>query len=114
VRPYDQKVQPWQYGDDASKGTCLWLKGLPKLTPTRIIPPRGWQRAVGPRSDDATRRVIDGVEFATRLQPAPHPVWSNQTPSGQNKLGPSPDRAALRARTYAGIAAAMADQWVTA
>ena len=37
--------------------------------------------------------------------------WNNQTPSGQNKLGPSPDRAMNRSRTYAGIAAAMAEQW---
>ena len=37
--------------------------------------------------------------------------WANQTPSGQNKLGPSPDRAKMRSRTYPGIAAAMAEQW---
>lgn len=39
--------------------------------------------------------------------------WNNQTPSGQNKLGPSPDRAKLRSKTYAGIANAMATQWST-
>lgn len=39
--------------------------------------------------------------------------WDNQTPSGQNKLGPSPDRAKLRSKTYAGIANAMATQWST-
>ena len=37
--------------------------------------------------------------------------WENQTPSGQNKLGPSEDRALVRAITYQGIANAMADQW---
>jgi ribosomal protein L37AE/L43A len=37
--------------------------------------------------------------------------WENMTPSGQNKLGPSPDRAAIRGATYSGIAEAMADQW---
>jgi hypothetical protein len=36
---------------------------------------------------------------------------ANQTPSGQNKLGPSPERANERARTYRGIAEAMAEQW---
>lgn len=36
------------------------------------------------------------------------------TPSGQNKLGPSADRWKLRSATYAGIAAAMADQWGSA
>lgn len=35
----------------------------------------------------------------------------NLTPSGQNKLGPSPDRWKERSRTYPGLAAAMADQW---
>lgn len=37
--------------------------------------------------------------------------WENQTPSGQNKLGPSPDRWKIRSKTYPGIACAMADQW---
>lgn len=37
--------------------------------------------------------------------------WENQTPSGQNKLGPSPDRWKIRSKTYPGIANAMADQW---
>jgi hypothetical protein len=37
--------------------------------------------------------------------------WENQTPSGQNRLGPSPARARDRSRTYLGIANAMADQW---
>jgi hypothetical protein len=37
--------------------------------------------------------------------------WENQTPSGQNKLGPSPDRWKIRSKTYPGIANAMAAQW---
>jgi len=37
--------------------------------------------------------------------------WDNQTPSGQNRLPPSPDRWKLRSATYPGIAKAMADQW---
>ena len=39
--------------------------------------------------------------------------WENQTPSGQNKLGPSPDRWKIRSKTYPGIAHAMATQWGT-
>jgi len=81
IRKPDQVIQPWQYGEDASKATCLWVKGLPPLVPTKVLP--------GGR---AARRA-------------------NQTPSGQNKLGPSPERAMLRAKTYQGIADAMADQW---
>jgi hypothetical protein len=37
--------------------------------------------------------------------------WSNQTDSGQNKLGPSPTRERDRSKTYPGIAEAMAAQW---
>lgn len=81
LRKPDQIVQPWQFGDDASKATCLWTKRLPALKHTNVLP---------------------GGRTARR---------ANQTPSGQNKLGPSPERAMLRAKTYPGIADAMADQW---
>ena len=81
IRKPDQIIQPWHFGDDASKKTCLWLKGLPLLRQTNRL-----------QGDARTRRA-------------------NQTPSGQNKLGPSPDRWKLRSITYPGIAAAMADQW---
>ncbi len=37
IRKPDQIIQPWQFGHDASKKTCLWLKGLPLLEPTEII-----------------------------------------------------------------------------
>ncbi len=36
-RKYDQIIQPWMFGDDASKATCLWLKNLPTLKPTKIL-----------------------------------------------------------------------------
>lgn len=82
-RRQDQCVQPWWFGHDASKMTCLWLEGLPNLKPTNTV-----KRPKGEK-------------------------YANQTPSGQNKLGPSPDRWKERSRTYTGIAAAMADQWGT-
>lgn len=37
IRKPDQIIQPWMFGEDASKSTCLWLKGVPKLEPTNII-----------------------------------------------------------------------------
>lgn len=37
IRKPEQIIQPWQFGEDASKSTCLWLKNLPTLTPTKII-----------------------------------------------------------------------------
>jgi hypothetical protein len=83
-----QTIQPYDFGEDASKKTGLWLKGLPLLQPTKRIPGRMviWKGKVRER-------------------------WANQTDSGQNRLGPSPTRAADRARTYRGIADAMAGQW---
>lgn len=144
IRKPDQIIQPWMFGDNASKKTCLWLKGLPRLVPRldKIIPPKGWQKIVwaydlpdcpdcgepfcpehlkhydecdciGPTEDEVTIKTIDGIDFGTRLDPAPKPVWANQTPSGQNKLGPSDDRWKIRSETYNGIAAAMAEQWGT-
>jgi hypothetical protein len=84
VRKPDQTIQPHQFGHDASKATCLWLKGLPLLTPTKHIAPR----------------LVDGRKR-----------WGNQTDSGQNKLPPSADRWKIRSETYQGIADAMANQW---
>lgn len=84
IRKWTQLIQPYQFGDDASKKTCLWLKELPPLEPTLYIPPR----------------IVGGKER-----------WGNQTDSGQNRLGPSDDRAAIRSTTYRGIAEAMASQW---
>jgi hypothetical protein len=140
IRKPDQIVQPWMFGDDASKATCLWLSGLPTLHVTRIVPPKGWGvvryavemdececcgepwcpwceahygdcECIGPCEDESVKRVINGVEFGCRLENPPKPVWSNQTASGQNRLGPSEDRWKERSRTYAGVAAAMAEQW---
>ncbi len=84
IRKPDQIIQPYQFGEDASKKTCLWLKGLPELKPTEFIPPR----------------IIKGKER-----------WGNQTDNGQNKLSPSKDRWKERSRTYLGIARAMVEQW---
>lgn len=81
IRKPDQIIQPYQYGHPESKSTCLWLKNLPKLTPTDVL--------TLPESGR----------------------WSNQTQSGQNRLAPGPDRWKERSRTYEGIARAMADQW---
>jgi len=84
IRKPDQIIQPWQFGHDASKSTCLWLKGLPKLTATNLISPR----------------IVNGKKR-----------WANQTDSGQNRLTPSEDRWKIRSTTFQGIANAMAEQW---
>jgi hypothetical protein len=77
----NQYVQPYQYGHPESKKTGLWLHNLPRLKPT-----------------DEIAKPVCGY-------------WANQTPSGQNKLGPSEDRWKIRSKTYPGIADAMAQQW---
>ncbi len=88
-RKADQTIQPYQYGHDASKSTCLWLKNLQALKPTKFVDPRICWDANG----------------------KPKMRWGNQTDSGQNKLPPSEDRWKIRSTTYQGIAEAMAQQW---
>jgi hypothetical protein len=93
IRPANQSIQPYEFGEDASKRTCLWLKGLPTLAkdPAKRFAGRlvEWPRGSG--------KIVER--------------WSNQTDSGQNALGPSEDRWAVRSLTYPGIAEAMAEQW---
>lgn len=38
--PYTQIIQPWKFGHEESKSTCLWLEGLPKLIPTKYVTPK--------------------------------------------------------------------------
>jgi len=51
-RKPDQIIQPWQYGHGETKATCLWLKGLPPLTPTEVVSGRvGRILSYGPSKD---------------------------------------------------------------
>lgn len=102
----DQIIQPWMFGENASKQTCLWLKGLPLLEPTDISCPLGWELSDEKNGDKKVNGYWFKNIFGGRL-----PVWSNQTPSGQNKLGPSEDRSRIRSKTYRGVAKSMAQQW---
>lgn len=107
IRPADQYIQPWQFGHDASKRTGLWLRGLPKLSPTSIVAPRmvcAECGSVQPHAGSAWGCRLCGSH---RLRPR----WANQTDSGQNRLPPSADRAQRRAQTYEGIARAMVRAW---
>jgi len=103
-RKPNQIIQPYDFGEDASKRTCLWLKGLPKLEPTQYV--EGRLVCCGYILEkEETCSICTGQKKAKRR-------WSNQTNSGQNKLAPSPERGKLRSKTYPGIAKAMATQWV--
>jgi len=105
IRKPDQIVQPYEFGEDASKATCFWLKGLPPLRPTSFYEPRLVCCGLTVPNDDKYGCANCGGEKVAVLR------WGNQTDSGQNKLGPSVDRWKLRSTTYQGIADAMASQW---
>lgn len=86
--PKPQYIQPYDFGEDASKKTGLWKRNLPNLEPTEYVEPR--------------IVIRNGKEYKR---------WSNQTDSGQNALPPSKTRGHDRSKTYFGIAEAMALQW---
>lgn len=81
-RKPDQIIQPYEHGHEATKTTCLWLRGLPLLTPTKIV-------------GKGARHITKGGNSL--------PEWYN--------LPPGPDRWKVRSATWPGIAAAMASQW---
>lgn len=84
-RKPNQIINPWQFGDAFEKKTCLWLKGLPELTPTNIveIPPR--------------KKFASGKSMPSWYAEAWHL--------------PKEERAKLRSTTFPGIGKAMAEQW---
>lgn len=84
-----QIIQPYQFGHNARKSTCLWLKGLPLLKPTKIVDPGvivGKGYSVGANLDCA--RIDDKIL-----------AWND------------PLTAKIRSKTFQGIADAMGDQW---
>jgi len=83
----DQIIQPWMFGDEATKSTCLWLKNLPKLSPTKIV-------GKGER-----------VYFSSGKS---HPKWYAEALA---KAKTPEERRTLRSKTFQGIADAMANQW---
>lgn len=93
IRKPTQIVQPYEFGDDASKATCLWMMGKDgEPMPAMRLPIDPARRVAG--------RMVRGVER-----------WANQTDSGQNRLSPGEDRWKERSRTFPGIADAMALTW---
>ena len=86
-RKPDQIIQPWQFGHEASKSTCLWLKGLPLLKHTNIV---------------------DKGEFVTYKSGKRCAKWYADAASHDPKT-----RAKIRNTTFQGIADAMANQWGT-
>lgn len=81
--PHSQEIQPWQFGHPYTKKTRLWLKGLPALKPTDIVTP------ISPYVPAGTGR-------------------KDRTKYGAAKRG---EDAKNRAKTFEGLARAMAEQW---
>lgn len=115
IRPSDQMIQPYEYGHDAKKGTCLWLKNLPKLRPTHIIEPKYACKCTEKKSISEHKSYrfdkklgkygcpwCNGETGPARL------VYGNQTSSGHGKKHPE---MTSTAKTFPGIAKAMAEQW---
>jgi len=84
---YDQVIQPWQFGDEATKTTCLWLKGLPHLEHTKIV-------------GKGERTVFKSGKS--------HPKWYADALA---KAKTKEERQTLRSKTFPGIASAIAEQW---
>lgn len=71
IRRPDQIIQPWQFGHGETKATCLWLKGLPCLTPTMIVSGRRPRVHREPPSPDRWKnrsRTFPGIAAAMAMQ----------------------------------------------
>lgn len=82
---YDQIIEPFMFGNPWRKRTCLWLKNLPPLEPTEIVEPLGlWVGSTSANRDPSiyTRYSLNSIRDSKR-----------------------------RAKTFPGIARAMAEQW---
>ena len=85
-----QSIQPYEFGDSARKKTCLWIKGLPKLTPTKIVD----MGEIGP----------DGHSVGAGM-------YKLKDENGKAIAYHDPRTAKIRSKTFPGIARAMAEQW---
>ena len=71
--PYTQLIQPWQFGDNYSKATCLWLRGLPPLVPAVMTKPDNvihacHLEAPGPDRAKNRSKTYLGIASAMALQ----------------------------------------------
>jgi hypothetical protein len=87
IRRPDQIVQPYMFGDEATKTTCLWLKNLPKLEPINIV-------------GKGERTVFKSGKS--------HPKWYADALAEAKS---AEERRTLRSKTFSGFARAMASQW---
>lgn len=84
-RKPDQIIQPWMFGHEANKPTCLWLKNLPELKPIKIV---------------------DKGRFYVKSNGSRMSAWSHTTSGTRKEL-----RARIASTTFNGVGKAMAEQW---
>jgi site-specific DNA-cytosine methylase len=89
IRKPDQIIQPWMFGDPFQKTTCLWLTGLPNLTPTKIVDKGAFHEWVDKKTGKKKRQAVWDMEAFKK----------------------GVDRGKVRSKTFQGIADAMAQQW---
>jgi hypothetical protein len=82
-RKADQIIQPWQFGDPFNKKTCLWLRGLPKLEPTKIVEPTHNWGSNSYRGGSRKKSSLPSLHWGAKE----------------------------RSQSFSGIAEAMAEQW---
>ena len=92
IRKPDQIIQPYWFGDSASKSTCLWLKNLPKLIPTNMVDKGEFKDWIDKKSGKVKRQALWYYEALQQAKTAD-------------------ERRTLRSKTFKGIAEAMATQW---
>jgi site-specific DNA-cytosine methylase len=83
IRKPDQIIQPWQFGHGETKATCLWLKNLPKLTPTNIVEGRAARVHKEPPGPDRWKKrsiTYKGIADAMAEQWTSTPSSSAPTP----------------------------------
>lgn len=90
-RKPNQIIHPYYFGDNAKKRTCLWLKGLPELEPTDMLPePKPMYVCQGEKCKGKKIGWCEGM---------------------RGIKGGQKERAKARSKTFPGIAKAMAEQW---
>ena len=91
-RKPDQIIHPYMFGDEFSKATCLWLKGLPLLTPTKMVGKGEFKEWIDKKTGKKKRQALWFYE-----------AFANAKSSAE--------RSTIRSKTFQGIADAMGQQW---
>lgn len=92
-KPYSQKINPWQFGHNIQKTTCLWLKNLPPLFPTNIVDKGKFNEFVNKKTGKVKKQPAWYMDMLVKGDVKKNELWK------------------MRSITFQGIADAMAGQW---